>query len=289
MSKYQILIIVIGIFLLGKTTAQSGKIIRFSSPNAMCPDTARAKGHDYNGKHYDAAICYSDSSVLLYVPTHFNPSKKIGLVFWFHGWNNNIDSACQQFKLLELFAASQRNAIFIFPEGPKDAPDSYGGKLEQPKVFQQLVVEVLDQLKHNNVINKISDDPLNAYPITVAGHSGAYRVMSRIINHTPVKEVFLYDALYGGNDAYLQWLSDPTHHFINIYTKTGGTYDNSLLVLKQLQDSLHTPVISMNEEALTPKMLRKTQQLFIYTPHTHNEVMNANNNWERFLRYTPKK
>ena len=69
MNKFQILIIVIGIFLIGKTTAQSGKIIRFSSAHAMFPDTARAKGHEYNGKHYAAATSYSDSSVLIYVPT----------------------------------------------------------------------------------------------------------------------------------------------------------------------------------------------------------------------------
>ena len=69
--------------------AQPGKIIRFSSSNAMFPDTARMHGHDYNGKHYDAGTCYSDSSILIYVPQHFSSKKKINYVFWFHGWGNN--------------------------------------------------------------------------------------------------------------------------------------------------------------------------------------------------------
>ena len=56
--------------------AQTGKFIRFASSYSMFPDTARANGHDYNGKHYDAATYYSDSSVLIYVPQKFSSKKR---------------------------------------------------------------------------------------------------------------------------------------------------------------------------------------------------------------------
>jgi hypothetical protein len=269
--------------------AQNGKIIRFTSANAMFPDTARSNGHDYNGKYYDAATYYSDSSVLIYVPRHFSSKKKINYVFWFHGWGNNIDSACKQYSLLNQFEASGRNAIFIFPEGPKNAPDSYGGKLEQPQVFQGLMKEVVEKLTQQKVIRPVSVFEINAYDISLAGHSGAYRVISRIINKNPVNEVILFDAMYGQNDLYMQWLAQPGHRFINIYTKDGGTYDNSLFFIFKLTDSLHVPLVSLQEEEVTEAQLRKNNKLFIFSKQAHNDVILYNRNWERFLRNTPFK
>lgn len=124
------------LLLMNAVSAQTVKTIRFTSANEMFPDTARKNGYDYNGKHFDAETHYSDSSVLIYVPTDFSPTKKINLVFWFHGWGNSIDSACRQYQLTEQFEASGRNAVFVFPEGSKNSSYSYGGKLEQPIVFQ---------------------------------------------------------------------------------------------------------------------------------------------------------
>jgi hypothetical protein len=237
------------LYIANSLSAQKGKIIRFSSAFSMFPDTARANGHNYNGKHYDAAMHYSDSSVLIYVPERFSSKGRVNLVFWFHGWGNSIDSACRQYQLLEQFESSGRNAIFVFPEGPKNAPDSYGGKLEQPIVFQALVKNVVMKLNENNIIRIRNGTRLIDYDISLAGHSGAYRVISRIINQSPVNEVILFDAMYGGNDLYLQWLADPAHRFINIYTKDGGTFDNSQFIMKKLTDSLHVPFVAVNEEA----------------------------------------
>ena len=289
MTKKNGYLFIVSFIFLSFLQAQHGKIIRFSSSNAMFPDTARANGHDYSGKHYDVATHYSDSGIFIYVPKKFSVNGKVNLVFWFHGWGNNIDSACKQYQLLEQFDASGRNAVFVFPEGPKDAPDSYGGKLEQPQVFQQLVKEVAEKLAENRLIKKRTAFHLNDYDISLAGHSGAYRVISRIINKTPVSEVILFDAMYGGNDFYLEWLSVPEHRFINIYTKDGGTFDNSHLIMNKLADSLHIPMISVNEETVNEKLLRNNNKLFIYSSVGHNEVITNNRNWERFLGFTPAK
>ncbi len=269
--------------------AQTGKLIRFSSANAMFPDTARVNGHDYNGKHYDAATYYSDSSIFVYVPKNFSAGKKINLVFWFHGWGNNIDTAVKQYQLLEQFDASGRNAIFVFPEGPKNAPDSYGGKLEQPQVFQALVKEVAGKLAENKIVRSKKIFSLDDYDISLAGHSGAYRVISRIVNKTPVNEVILFDAMYGGNDAYLEWLSVPEHRFINIYTKDGGTFDNSHWIMNKLTDSLHVPIVSMNEEEVNETVLQNNNKVFMFSNQAHNDVIAHNRNWERFLRNRPAK
>lgn len=288
--RKRIPVFILLVLLMNTISAQTGKIIRFTTPYSMFPDTARANGHDYNGKHYDAATNYSDSSVLIYIPKNFVATDKINLVFWFHGWGNSIDSAIKQYQLLEQFDASGRNAIFVFPEGPKNAPDSYGGKLEQPKIFQQLVSEIRRKLYENSVVkDKRNYNGPDQYDITLAGHSGAYRVISRIINKTPVNEVILFDAMYGGNDAYLEWLSVPEHRFINIYTKDGGTFDNSHLIMKQLTDSLQVPMISLNEDDVNDMLLRNNSKLFMFSSKGHNEVITNNRNWERFLRNVPVK
>jgi hypothetical protein len=161
-------------FVVSTIAAQTGKTIRFTSAHAMFPDTARAKGHNYNGKQYDAATNYSDSSVLIYVPQTFKQGNKIKLVFW-------------------------------------------------------------------------------------------------------------------GNDAYLEWLSVPEHRFINIYTKDGGTFDNSHFIMKQLTDSLHVSVISLNEDDVNEKLIRDNNKLFMFSSQGHNEVITHNRNWERFLRNIPAK
>jgi predicted esterase len=267
--------------------AQTGMTIRFSSSSSMFPDTVRAKGHTYNGKLYDAANHYNDSSVLIYVPENYIAKGRVNLVFWFHGWGNNIDTALRQYQLTDQFEASGRNAIFVFPEGPKNAPDSYGGKLEQPAVFSQLVKEVMDKLAENKVVKKASPFNIDGIDISLAGHSGAYRVISRIINRSPVKEVILFDAMYGGNESYLQWLADPAHRFINIYTKDGGTYDNSRLIMRTLGDSMHIPVIAVDEASVNEQLLRTHRKIFIFSNQSHNGVITYNRNWELFLRNIP--
>ena len=265
--------------------AQTGKTYRFQAMNAMFPDTGRALGHQYQGKKFPAALHYQDSSVLVHLPAHFKSSKPFELVFWFHGWYNNIDSATAFFRLLEQFDASGRNAIFVFPEGPKNAPDSYGGKLEQPGVFDALVQEVLTSLQRQKILKK-KQLPLAAdLQITLAGHSGAYRVISKIIANVRIEEVLLFDALYGGNENYMKWMAaSDQHRLINIYTKDGGTLENSLLVAKGLKNKWNLDAVLVDEKDLTNLHLINDRILFIYSHQQHNDVIGYQNNLERFLK-----
>ncbi len=70
-------------------------------------------------------------------PKDLSTTEKINFVVYFHGWNNNIDSACAQFDLIEQFSESNKNAIFVFPEGPKNSPDSFGGKVRRKRWFEK--------------------------------------------------------------------------------------------------------------------------------------------------------
>ena len=118
-------------------------IFRISSSHTSFPDTARANGHMYNNTLYDAANHYMDSSVLIIVPKKLIADKNVDLICWFHGWQNNIDSAAIRYGLIKQFAASHLNAVLILAETTKNAPDSYGGKLEYNNTFKELVTDIM--------------------------------------------------------------------------------------------------------------------------------------------------
>lgn len=271
---------------------KKGHSISTSSKFAPFPDTGRAKGHDYNGQYFDFENHYNDSSVLIYVPQKFNLTKPLELVLWFHGWNNNIDSAGAFFRLIEQFEHSGRNAIFIFPEGPKNAPDSYGGKFERPEIFLLFIKDMLRQLVLFNILPQKKKVEINDCSISLSGHSGAYRIISKIIQYNKVDEVILFDAMYGSNEVYLKWIAETdVHRFIHIYTKDGGTFENTHLIMNYLKDSLNVHYISVNEREVNPTLLRSSNRLFIYSDKAHNEVItnSDNNNWQRFLKYRKNK
>jgi hypothetical protein len=273
------------------TTIKSGngyesKFLETHSKFAPFPDSARGKGHDYNGQHFDFENHYNDSSVKVYIPERFHPNQSLELVIWFHGWNNNIDSANSFFRLSEQFEASGRNAILIFPEGPKNAPDSYGGKFERPEMFELFINDLIKQMELHKIIPKKQHFTIKDCSISLAGHSGAYRIISKIIQYNKIDEVILFDAMYGGNDAYLKWIAaSDQHRFINIYTKDGGTFDNTHLIMNQLKDSLHQNYLSINETALKPALLQSTNRYFIFSEKEHNEVISNNLNWYQFLKF----
>jgi hypothetical protein len=240
-------------------------------------------GHDYEGKHFSYEDHYDDSSVQILIPVNFTVKKPIELFVWFHGWYNNLDSA-GGFGLTEQFRSAGRNAIFIFPEGPKNAPDSYGGKFEKPEMFALFINDFLQKLESIKVLPTTKHYTINDCSITLAGHSGAYRVISKIIQYNKIEELLLFDAMYGGNDAYLKWIAESKkHRFIQIYTKDGGTFENTNLIMQQLKDSLKVDIVSVTEKELKMDDLRSGKPLFIYSENGHNEVITWNSNLYRFL------
>lgn len=154
---------------------ENGIIYKFESINTSFPHRDRESGHVYNGQQYNVKNHYSDKSVLVFIPNHFTLNDSIDMVFYFHGWWNNIDSSLVQFNLIEQFYKSNINAILVLPESAKNAADSFGGKLEEKNVFRNLVNEILEK------ITSIYHKPFEVGNVTLAGHSGAYRVIAYIL------------------------------------------------------------------------------------------------------------
>ncbi len=259
--------------------------IRITSSNTSFPDTGRILGHTYNNVLYNREDHYSDSSVIIITPKNFVAKKKVDLIFWFHGWNNNIDSTLIRYGLSRQFAEAGMNAVLVLAETAKDAPDSYGGKLEQANIFHKLVNDVLQKLVQMRVIS--AQD--RAGNIILAGHSGAYRVMAHILENgnVPVNQVILFDALYANTDKFMSWLTaDKNHRFINLYTDHGGTYDKTKDMMQQLTN-VNLPASSIEEVSVTPAILKDNTIIFIHTLNGHNDIIQQPDNFRLFIEHSP--
>jgi hypothetical protein len=264
-----------------------GVVLNLSLKTAPFPDSLRRNGHTYSGKHFNFKEHYNDSSVRVFIPDYYKPTAKTDVVVHFHGWYNNLDSAIAYFKLCEQFYAARRNAILIVPQGPKNAPDSYGGKLEKPEGFKHFIEEVLEKTRQNSDLQK--DFPKNTPSVKIgkivlSGHSGGYRVISQVLLHggLPIHEVLLFDGLYGQLEKYGHWLTHTRGRFVHIYTNDGGTKQET----ENFRDDLkawQVPFAAVEAAQCTPALLKHNRIVLIHTPLTHNEVVHVGSNFQTYL------
>jgi hypothetical protein len=260
-------------------------IFHIQSSHTSFPDTGRANGHTYDKIMYSAAEHYHDSTVLIIAPKKLDAKKTVDLVFWFHGWHNEVDKAASYYELTRQFIASKKNAVLILAETAKDSPDSYGGKLESPGVFKGLTLDVLNGLRAQHLIPK----GCKTGHILLAGHSGAYRVMARIIKNgqMPIDEAILFDALYAETPLFLDWIkADNTHRFIDLYTDHGGTDEETHNLVKEIAQE-HIPYLESEEGNINFQSVMDNRLLFIHSLHEHNNVINKPDNFKLFLENSP--
>lgn len=260
-------------------------IFHIQSSHTSFPDTGRANGHTYDQVLYSAAEHYHDSTVLIIAPKNLDAKKTVDLVFWFHGWRNKVDNAASYYELTSQFIASRKNAVLILAETAKDSPDSYGGKLENTGVFKGLTQDILNGLKAQRLIPK----SCKAGHILLAGHSGAYRVMARIIKNgqLPVDEAILFDALYAETPIFLDWIkADNAHRFIDLYTDHGGTDQETHNLVKEIAQE-HIPYLESEEGNINFQSVLDNRLLFIHSLHEHNNVINNPDNFRLFLENSP--
>jgi hypothetical protein len=262
--------------------AEKGEMIIAKLSSAMFPHAKRDTGYWYNGKKFPAENHYRDSTVAIFIPKGFKQGESTNFVIYIHGWNNNIDSTFAQFSIAEQFADSKINAILIHPEGPHNAPDSFGGKLEESDGFKRLMDDILDLLvKDSKIKNK------NIGSIILAGHSGAYRVMSFILHDGGltqyITEVYLFDALYGQTEKFSYWLEHSDGRLIDIYTEDGGTKQESRNFMEGLQ-VLGIPILSRKESDVSTSDLLKNRILFISSDLTHSEVIFKRKQFQSYLQ-----
>jgi len=281
----RIFLIILSITFALTCNAQDLKLFHMVSSHNSFPDSARLNGHLYDSVVYEVTSHYQDSSILLVVPSHLNAKSRINMVFWFHGWHNNIDSAAIRYDLLRQFANTNKNAVLVLAETAKDAPDSYGGKLEKPDVFKKLVNDIILNLKNERCIPANSE----VGNVILAGHSGAYRVMAYILDKggIQVQEVILFDALYAETDKFIVWMqSHKTNRFINMYTDNGGTEEETFRMMKQLKEN-GISYQTTEEATLTRNQIQENEIIFIHTAQQHNDIINKPDHFRLFIELCP--
>jgi hypothetical protein len=272
-----LIIVCLAASLLAETLPEKystyGKLIIAKLDSAPFPHPDRANGHDYHTNHYTTEKNYSDNSVAIFVPNNFHPNGKVDFVVHFYGWRHHIESTLAEYKLIEQFSKSGRNAILIVPQGPYDAADSFEGKLEDPDGFKRFMNDVMATLRKEQVIRQ----PLGN--IILSGHSGGYHPVTTILARgglaDHVKEVWLFDALYGGTENVVSWFKKyPKTRFIDIYTLDGGTKEETEKLMASLKaEKPPASFLSKNEPDVTPEDLRKNHLVFIFSDLAHDHTV----------------
>jgi hypothetical protein len=261
---------------------QDGIILHFHSAHTSFPDTGRLQGHLYDSVLYDRVSHYEDSSVLVLVPESLRNRREVNLVFWFHGWRNNIDTALQYYHLKEQFLASNSDAILVMAETARNSPDSYGGKLEQSGMFSALVGDLMAELRQKKILAAGS----KSGNIILAGHSGAFRVIAYILEKggLDISEVVLFDALYSQTDKFGAWIKGgPQRRFINWYTNQGGGTDEVSQAFMEELKKEGMPVVHCEESALSPALLQSNRIVFVHSPRPHNDIIFSPDNFRLVL------
>lgn len=197
--------------------------------NAPFPHPSRANGHEYDDKLFPAAQHYSDSTVALFIPKGWRDSASVDLLYYFHGWDNEVAQSLQEMALRETLVASGKNVILVFPQGPKKSSDSSCGKLEDPDGIKKLTMEVIERLRADGKTTATAPGR-----IVLSGHSGAYRVIGKSLKHggleDHVAEVYLLDATYGELDNFAAWTQrHPDGKLRSIFTEHLATENVELM------------------------------------------------------------
>ncbi len=266
--------------------ANYGTLIVRPFVSASFPHPARADGHKYHDKLYSAQEHYSDSTVAMFIPKNFHPGAKVDFVVHFHGWNNTVAGSLARYKLIEQFCDSGVNAVLIVPEGPHDAPDSFGGKLEDTNGFARFMTESVQVLKSTG---PLANTEFSVNRIIVSGHSGGYHVMAALLDHggmsDKIAEAWLFDALYGGTENYAAWQKRENGRMLNIYTDHGGTKEETEKLMASYK-AQQTPFFSTEDGAAseTESALRDNKLVFIHTDLPHDEVVAKRQAFCEFLK-----
>jgi hypothetical protein len=264
--------------------AAEGELILARLASAPFPHPSRVEGHRYGGQLYSAKEHYSDNSVAIFIPKGYRETGKIDFVVHFHGWKNHVERVLDHYQLIEQLAASGRNAVLVVPQGPRDAPDSAGGKLEDADGFKRFMTDVADTLRKNSTLKR-KDFTLGQ--IVLSGHSGGYQVMASILDRggltEHVREVWLFDSLYAKSPSFLAWIDRKQGRFLDVYTEHGGTKAETEKLMATLKNR-GADFIARKESEMNADLLRSNRIIFLYSDLPHDEVVHKRQAFREYLQ-----
>ncbi len=252
--------------------------------SAPYPHPSRSAGHTYDGKVYSTKDHYSNSDVAIFVPTGFKPSATTDFIVHFHGWNNHVSEVLKRYRLRDQMHAARVNAILVVPQGPYDAPDSGGGKLElDAGGFAMMMKDVIHVLKSSDT--GIKSDRIGK--IVLSTHSGGYATTAGVLEHggltDHITDLLLFDSTYGGLDKFASWAAGSRRRrLISLFTQHLAPENFILQVeLKRRGIKAETEL----QEAITTEMVQpRGVHMYHIQSIEHDEILQKQSYFELFLR-----
>lgn len=263
--------------------APYGRLIFAHLASSAFPDAGRAHGRWRGNQFYSAAAHYADNTVAIFIPKKFKESGKVDFLVHFHGWRHTVAGTLEEYKLIEQFTASGRNAILVVPQGAYNAPDSFDGKLEDTNGFARFMADVVATIKNSGALQQTNFGIGN---IILSSHSGGYEAVSAIVNHggltDHIREVWLFDSLYAGTDNFLAWQQAEDGRLLDIYTDHGGTEYNTADLKTYLREH-HIHYFAREDTNATLPDLGSAKFVILHTDLPHDDVVMARNQFQKFL------
>ena len=111
--------------------------------------------------------------------------------------------------------------------------------------------------------------------------------MAAILDHGglsgKIKEVWLFDALYGGTEDFVAWQKNENGRLLDIYTDHGGTKDETENLIKFYRTNGVSYFAAEETNALSEDLLTN-KIIFLHTGLEHNEVISRRDEFAQFLK-----
>jgi hypothetical protein len=244
---------------------EHGEMILRPFEHAPYPHPSRDQGF----RNFPHEPHYVDSTVGIFIPSHFKPGDTVDYVVHFHGHKNHVANVMKSNKLLEQLAGTKLNVILIVPQGPKDAADSGGGKLElDAGAFEKLIAEVTALLKEQGKLR----DTAALGKIVLTTHSGGYKVTAGILHHgglaDHITDVILLDSSYGSLERFAEWCKgSPPRRLVSFYTEHLADENAELMSMLDQLDVKYE-----KDAGLTDQQLRRRGVFFVPVTVGHGAV-----------------
>jgi hypothetical protein len=265
--------------------SENGDLALVPFASAPFPHPSRDQGFKSGDKFYPRDTNYADSTVGVFLPKNFHPTKSINFVVHFHGWNNHVEQVFEQYDLARQMQMSGLNAVLLVPQGPRDAPDSDGGKLQHDKgsLTAMLNEAIAFLIKEGRV-----PQGTTLGHIALTTHSGGYLVTTYIVDRKEladkITDVILFDSSYGGLPAFADYCAaDKNHRLISICTEHLGHENARLIALLQKR---HVQARVLFEEDVTEVDVAKRGPMIVLTTTLeHNDVIHKRDYFAKWLHY----
>lgn len=174
------------------------------------------------GRLYWEDETYSDSRVLLHLPTGFDIRRPSVLIVFFHGHGATLErDVLRRQRVAEQVTRSGANAVLIAPQLAVDAADSSAGRFWEPGAFGRFMGEAAEALAKLHGDRK-SIRSFAAAPVIFVAYSGGYHAAAHAAINGGLKKrlrgVVLLDALYGDLGKFTSWIeNDRSAFFVSSY------------------------------------------------------------------------